>query len=203
MFWFSAVSLLTTTTISLDRLLALMLGLRYRQVVTLRRASVFVVTLWLFTTAMVWVAFYNFHIAINIACIVLLIVYCNWHQLSVTRRFISHFAITKLKCKEKFTKDDWMGEELLHVNIARYRKTVSSTLWTQMTLLAWYLPYGTLTAFIAISGIDKPAHNLVWAVAMSLLLLNSSLNPFLYCWKMKEVRKAVNDTIRRFGCLRS
>ena len=48
-----AVSLLTTTAISVDRLLALMLGLRYRQVVTLRRASVFVVTLWLFTTAMV------------------------------------------------------------------------------------------------------------------------------------------------------
>ena len=74
---FCAVSLLATTTISVDRLLALMLGLRYRQVVTLRRATVFVATLWLFTVAMVLVAFYNFHIAINIASIVLLIVYCN------------------------------------------------------------------------------------------------------------------------------
>ena len=42
---FSGVSLLTVTTISVDRLLALMLKLRYRQVVTLRRVWVLVVFL--------------------------------------------------------------------------------------------------------------------------------------------------------------
>lgn len=38
------VSLLTTTVISLDRLLALLLGLRYRQVVTVRRVRALVAT---------------------------------------------------------------------------------------------------------------------------------------------------------------
>ena len=196
---FCAVSLLTTTTISVDRLIVLLLGPRYRQVVTLRRASVFVVTIWFFTTAMVLVAFYNFHIAINIAYVVLLLciatsTFC-YTKIYLTLR---HYQ-TRVQGEGHQRRLDGRG---VTVNIARYRKTVSSAVWIQMTLLACYLPYGSLTAFIVISGIDKPALNLVWAVTMSLLLLNSSLNPFLYCWKMEEVRQAVKDTIRQFGCLR-
>ena len=196
---FCAVSLLTTTAISVDRLLVLLLGLRYRRVVTLRRASVFVATLWIFTTAMVLVAFYNFHIAINIAYVVLLLCIGT-----------STFCYTKIYLALRHHQTQVQGEvhqrrldgKGVTVNIARYRKTVSSALWIQMTLLTCYLPYGSLTAFIIISGIENPALNLVWAVTMSLLLLNSSLNPFLYCWKMKEVREAVKDTIRQSGCLK-
>ena len=45
-----AVSLLTLTAISVDRLLALLLGLRYRQVVTLRRAYGTVIAFWAVST---------------------------------------------------------------------------------------------------------------------------------------------------------
>ena len=41
------VSALTLTAISVDRLLALLLGLRYRQVVTLRRTSITVIGFWI------------------------------------------------------------------------------------------------------------------------------------------------------------
>ena len=34
--------------------------------------------------------------------------------------------------------------------------------------------------------------------AGTLLYLNSSVNPILYCWKTKEVRQAVKDTVRKF-----
>jgi len=46
---FSGVSVGTLTAISVDRLLALLLGLRYRQVVTLKRTYVIIFTLWLFS----------------------------------------------------------------------------------------------------------------------------------------------------------
>ena len=42
----SGVSGLTTTAISVDRLLAVLLGLRYRHVVTLRRVRVVIICLW-------------------------------------------------------------------------------------------------------------------------------------------------------------
>ena len=40
----------TLTTLSVDRLLALLLGLRYRQVVTLRRTYIIVFVLWILST---------------------------------------------------------------------------------------------------------------------------------------------------------
>ena len=43
------VSLMTMTAISVDRLLALLLGLRYKQIVTLKRTYIVVTTLWVFT----------------------------------------------------------------------------------------------------------------------------------------------------------
>ena len=53
---FCGVSLSTLTAISVDRLLALLLGLRYRHVVTLRRVQVVVVLFWVFhgATAMTY-----------------------------------------------------------------------------------------------------------------------------------------------------
>ena len=46
---FILVSLMTMTAISVDRLLALLLGLRYKQIVTLKRSYIIVTTFWVFT----------------------------------------------------------------------------------------------------------------------------------------------------------
>ena len=85
-------------------------------------------------------------------------------------------------------------------NIARYRKTVSSALWIFITLLACYLPFDVVTPIVAITGLDNQALNLALYVTLSLHLLNSSLNPVLYCWKIKDVRQALKDTIRKWCC---
>ena len=197
---FCAVSVLTLTAISVDRLLALMLGLRYRQVVTLKRVWVFTVTSWLISAAAKMVTLYSFRIAVGIICTTLL--FCI---------VASIFCYTKIYLTLRHHHSQVQGQVYqgqpggggIPVNIARYRKTVSGALWIQMTLLACYLPYGSLTAFIVITGLDSTALGLVGNVTVSLLLLNSTLNPFLYCWKIREVRQAVKDTIKQFCCLSS
>ena len=54
-----AVSLLTLTAISVDRLLAVLLGLRHKQVVTPKRTYVVVVTFWLVSIALTGTSFWN------------------------------------------------------------------------------------------------------------------------------------------------
>ena len=44
---FCGVSLLTLTAISVDRLLALLLGLRYRQVVTVKKTYIAIIAFWI------------------------------------------------------------------------------------------------------------------------------------------------------------
>ena len=81
--------------------------------------------------------------------------------------------------------------------LARYRKAVHSALWVQLTLVVCYLPFGIVTTFLPKAG---EIFFLVYLIALTLIQLNSSLNPFIYCWKISEVRKAVKDTIRELFC---
>ena len=56
---FCGVSVLTLTAISVDRLLALLLGLRYKQVVTLKRNYVIVIAIWVVCTVSSAIQFWN------------------------------------------------------------------------------------------------------------------------------------------------
>ena len=197
--FFCGVSLTTLTTISLDRLLALQLGLRYRRIVTLKRARFFVVFLWLSNGITAMMFNLSYFITVGIMCIVLFL--CL---------IISTFSYTKihitLRQHQSQVDDNAQGQGKFNggkspLNIARYRKTVSAALWLQMTLVACYLPFCVVAALYAITGLRSPSRDFAWELTLSLVMLNSSLNPILYFWKIREMRKAVKDTLRQFCCL--
>ena len=106
---------------------------------------------------------------------------------------------TRVHCHVHQVKPNRGG---IPLNIARYRKTVFTSLWVLITLVVCYLPY-FMVAILDITGPLGQFLDLAWGVAISFVMLNSSLNPFLYCWKMKEVRQAVKNTIRQFWVFRS
>ena len=195
---FVGVSLLTLTVISVDRLLALMLGLRYRHVVTSRRVRVVVVSLWLSIIAIVIIIFYVFSISDFVVCAILLlcitISICSYTKIYFTLRKHqaqlrghSHQAQSKGECSVQSTRST-------PLNIARYRRSVAIALWVQMTLVACYLPFGVV-AVLFITGLATPSIELAWEATIVIASLNSSLNPFIYCWKIKEIRQAGKDTI--------
>ena len=39
-----------------------------------------------------------------------------------------------------------------------------------------------------------------WNFATTLVLMNSSINPFLYCWRIGELRRAVVRTAKEMLC---
>ena len=89
--------------------------------------------------------------------------------------------------------------QAIPLNIARYRKAVSIALWVQVTLVVCYLPYFITAALPPPRGLSSSVY-LSWEFTATLLYLNSSLNPLLYCWKIREVNQAVKDTIRQLCC---
>ena len=86
------------------------------------------------------------------------------------------------------------------LNIVRYRQTVSSALWIQMALLFCYLPFAVATDLRGVLGLRSASLHQAHAITINLLFLNSTLNPFLYCWKLKDVRQGVKETIRKLSC---
>ena len=194
---FCGVSLLTLTAISVDRLLALLMRLRYRFVVTLKRVWLFIAAFWFSSTAIALTVIYSFRIAVIFVCIVLL-----------TCIVTSTFCYTKIYLTLRHHQVHVQGHvqpgqssrEGVSLNIARYRKTVSTALLMQVALLVCYLPYAISVGTFVNTGSQTPSLNFSWAVTVTLLLFNSTLNPLLYCWKMREVRQAVMGTIKQLCC---
>ena len=192
---FCGVSLLTLTAISVDRLLALLLVLRYRQVVTLRRVKLLMIIFWLASIAFAMILVFFHDIAIRVMYIIMLLcivtsTFC-YIRIYVT---ISHH---RARIQEEARQQPIGGRPLM--NIARYRKTVSIALSVQMALLACYAPYGIISVF-ALTVLRTPTFDLTWDSTLTLLFLNSTLNPFLYFWKIRHLRQAVKGTCTSLCC---
>lgn len=185
---FAGVSLLTLTTIGIDRVLALLLRLRYRQVVTVKRVRVAVFLFWLTGGVVSFTYVWSVHLFFTVSGVLVL--------LFVAISTISYTKIFRTMQHQRTQVQDALGSQNTAVNMARYKKTVSNALWIHLTLTACYLPYTVITVVITVVGISK---SLFWAeiLTVSLVYMNSSLNPFLYCWKMREVRHAVRETVRQ------
>ena len=181
------VSLLTTTVISVDRLLALLLGLRYRTFVTLRRARFVITCIWIMMATIAMIGLWKADVFNKVTSVMTVL------SLITSMSSYAKIYLTLRKHQTQIKKDSTHGQPYVvgfAVNIARYRKTVSSILWVQLALLACYAPYG----IVAGMKINTLA---CYLVSSALVHFNSTLNPILYCWKIREVRKAVKDTIQQ------
>ena len=191
----SAVSLLTVTAISVDRLFALLLGLRYRQVVTYRRTCITVTGFWILSIVGASTVFLNRRIT-------------SWYHYICTPLCLvtTIFAYTKIFCTLRHNQihvqnhvAQGQPSQAIPLNIARYRKAVYSALWVQGTLAICYLPYNIAVFLTPQRGMSLSIY-LARNLTASMVLLNSSLNPLLYCWKIREVRQAVKETLRQLFC---
>ena len=151
---FGGASMFTVTAISVDRLLALILELRYRRIVTLKRVRVLVFVFWLSSTAAAMMYFYDKAVATGIASLALILTTCA-SILSYTKIFVTmRQHRSKVQNSSDQRKPDGRG---IPPNRARFRKTVSSALWVQITLLLCYIPYAITVAIFAVSGSVTPA----------------------------------------------
>ncbi|XP_044182981.1 adenosine receptor A3-like [Acropora millepora] len=181
------VSLCTMTAISIDRLLALLLRLRYRQVATLDRYRLLVALIWLLnilvTTMHFWAHF----------------IFLWYGYVLITACFVaSAFAYTTIHLVLRSRRSDPrpVGTNATLCNRTQYRRTVSTIIWVQLILAACFLPYGVVTILISVYGLS-PAISLASRFLSALLYLNSTLNPFVYYWRINGVRLAIRGALRK------
>ena len=200
------VSILTSAAISVDRLLALLLGLRYRHVVTLCRVRVVIACVWFIAVSnasLFCVARILFHDKLELAS--------SWtlRAFGIFSVIVSTFSYTKifftLRHQQAQVRDHVQPEQSSRVrsvlNIARYKKTVYSVAWIQFAMLACYGPYIVMVFLWDFGNIDYSTEiRIAHEFSRCLVFLNSSLNPVLYCWRIKDVRQEVKNIIRKCLC---
>ena len=196
---FCGVSVFTSTALSVDRLLALFLGLRYRHVVTLKRARAVLACgcLAVLLLMLVW----NFRPKTTWIIMAILLTLCLCISLfsytKIVLRLRQHQSSVQDNVKQGQTNT---GE--IPLNLKRYKRTVVSIALVQLALFICYFPSNIVFILIRLRCIPPGIDFILFNYTATLVFLNSSLNPFLYCWRIKEIRQAVKATIRRFcACL--
>ena len=190
-----AVTLCTLTVKSVDRLFALSLGIRYRDVVTLRRAKITVTVMWVLSIVGASSYFWNpvitlWYRRIGLSLCLVIPTY------SYTKIFLS---LRHNQVQIQGYGSEGQPSQPTPLNKARYRKAVYSALWVQVALVVCYMPFGITRALTPQIEMSSSVY-LARQFASTLAYFNSSLNPLLYCLKIREVRKAVRDTIRDLFC---
>ena len=188
----SGVSLFVITFISIDRLLALSLGVRYRQTVTTKRVRIFVIFSWAVNIAIATIRLVGNRFVFYIACltgIFLCLIVSTFCYVKVFR------TLHVQRIKVRATASEGKPKESSPLHVERYKKTISSALWVHFTLLACFLPYSIVSGLKALTGDTFATAE---GFTATLIFFNSSVNPFLYCWRIREVRKAVKETIRQY-----
>ena len=80
------------------------------------------------------------------------------------------------------------------VNAERLRRSALTTFYVYVVYLVCYLPIYCVV-FAKTNG-ETALLSRLWYFTLTLMYLNSSLNPLIYCWKMRHIRQTVMDILR-------
>ena len=189
-------SFFSIVALSADRFLVIRLQLRYQDAVTHKRAIAGVISFWLLSAFLPLFRFVewlpenkSFILFVTIQFICLIISGLFYFKIFLAlRQHAAQVQNVPVEC----------GERNEAVNAARERKAAFGVFYVYLTFVACYLPQICFNIAGKIIDIERP--NLVYKVnlhATNLLVLNSSLSPLIYCWKMRHIRQAMIDVLRK------
>ena len=76
------------------------------------------------------------------------------------------------------------------IDLAKYKKSVVSILYILMLFSVCFLPFAASSVMFVFLGYRSEL-SVTFSVSMVLLFLSSTLNPFLYLWRMNDIRNGV------------
>ncbi|XP_078377069.1 adenosine receptor A2a-like [Oculina patagonica] len=192
---FAVPSFLGVMSLSVDRFLAIHLPLRYIELVTHKRVVAVVISIWVFSLSLSlfrWLGSRNVTYAF-IAIIVIVsfalsaVLYCKIYL--AVRRHRNH--INALQVQQVAESDEM-------TNFARLRNSALDTFYVYHVFVLCYLPHICARSFLVVKISALSTGVKAFSIcAATLLLLNLSLNPVIYCWKIRHIRQAIMDILRR------
>ena len=192
---FSTASFLGVVAVGVDRFLAVHLHLRYQELVTHRRVVVVVIGKWVcsaFVSLMIFWGLLSTQQLINLVgaalgFIIALVVYIRLYF--TVRRHKNQIQCMQI---QEVTHSDEIK------NFIALIKSTVSIFYVYLLLLICYLPFFIFSAVMRMYG-SSIALKQFFLYSMTLVFINSSLNPVIYCWKMRHVRHAIMNILRKMS----
>ena len=184
-----AVSFLNVTVIAGDRLLAVSLHLRYQELVTARRVTTVLVSVWIISCVLA-IQFIFFPKEIEMVAAVI----CLIGYVLTTMAYVRIYKVVKYHQNQIYSQNQLQNAQTSETH--RQRKSAYNSLFVSVVFLACYFPFFPCTILYETNTSDISF--LVAKLASVLLIcLNSSLNPIVYCWRYREIRQSVKSTLKK------
>ena len=194
---FSFVSFFGVVAVSVDRLLAIHLHLRYQELVTHKRVVAVVISMWLFSLflplMMVWVP-----LSVDIFLLIKFTLGVIGLLLTTAIYISIYFAVRRLKNQIRALQVEQAEENSEIANFARLIKSAVSIFYVYITVLVCYAPHFISLVSLKINGPTIALHRF-FLLSLILVFLNSSLNPVIYCWKMRQIRQTLLNILRNMS----
>ena len=189
---FSQASFLSVVAVSVDRFLAVHLHLRYQELVTHKRVVVVVIATWVLSASNFLFTFLNLQKVYQLILSIMV----------VTGLILTTIVYTRIYFIARRHKNQIQSLQIQQVEqtseMARFTKLVHSAVsvfYVYILLLACYSPFIICIRIENSSVVTKK----FWVVSLTLLFLNSSLNPIIYCWRMRNMRHSIINVLRNMS----
>ena len=191
---FVCISILGVLAVSVDRFLAVYLHLRYQEIVTPKRIVSILILSWVISTivSLFWIGqeyrdflriFLNVFLATCLTTIALL--QCKLYSIVRRHRF---------QIRAQQVQGSIETEDETRTTFERQKSSVSSAFYIYLLLLACYLP-NVFTDF----ALTTFKGRILWIFqqyTFTLMFVNSCLNPLIYCWKLRHIRRTIRIILR-------
>ena len=188
--FFTYASLFSVAALCADRFLAIRLHLRYQELVTYKRVAAVVTSVWV-TSALISLIrvfipkniMYVSFVIIQSACII------TATSLSVKLYLTIRRHINQIRVQQVAQNDQ--GE-----SAQRKRKSAMGSLYVYLVFIVCYLPNTCVLLIIATNSKRSNSLQHLQFYTLTLQFLNSTLNPLIYYWKMKDIQHTFVGTLR-------
>ena len=191
-----SVSLLTLAIISLDHFIAIHYHLRYREIVTIKRTLIVLVPVWFYGGASAFYYSINpipclwLNFAVDCTCVIT-VIFASCSISLVVRRHQKKIA-AQMRVQLPTVKE---GSLILPL----FKKSFVNMQVLWWSLVVCYTPVFASLVSINVAG-STPGKQRALDISALLLLFNSTINPFLYCWRYRHIRDVLRKLIRQICC---
>jgi len=185
------VSFLTIAFSSIDRLLVLQFHLRYTSFLTTRRVVGWCVFVWIYSIFTSCILnFYEeaIYYLLSGACVTFIVMIFVYFKIFTILRHHHHQIQAQLPSSQTQPSNG--------INLALFKKTLSNLVFIILWFILSVSPYIYSLSRINIQGYSTPLYVAkMWYASIAIICLNSLVNPFIYCWKMEDIRNGMKESL--------
>ena len=191
------ISICTMTAISVDRFIALQYPMRYQSAIITRPRVTYasIIIIWIGNVSSSglylwhWPTYFGM-MAVGLCACIILSTFSYVKIYLIVRQHQIQIRAQEMAASQSISE----GQT---TNLLQNKRSAMNTFIFYIVMILCYIP---ILISICLSSISYKDWTKTWHLAETVAFFNSSINPLLYCWRLRDLRAAVIKTLEKLLC---